>query len=103
MGITPKLGVNIQGLRNPGELYPTQLFRREWFDEVIELNEEGRKESFEVTREMTRKEGLLVGMSSGAIMLVALKKARELGKGKVIVAILPDGGEKYLSTKLFET
>lgn len=36
-------------------------------------------------------------------MLVALKKARELGKGKVIVAILPDGGEKYLSTKLFET
>lgn len=46
VGITPKLGVSIQGLRNPGELYPTQLFRREWFDEVMELNEEGRKESF---------------------------------------------------------
>jgi cysteine synthase A len=41
-------------------------------------------------------------MSSGAIMYVALKKAKELGKGKTIVAVLPDGGERYLSTKLFE-
>ncbi|MEM3387784.1 MAG: hypothetical protein QXU11_12585 [Thermoproteota archaeon] len=41
-------------------------------------------------------------MSSGAIMLVTLRKARELGKNKTIVAVLPDGGEKYLSTELFE-
>jgi cysteine synthase A len=41
-------------------------------------------------------------MSAGAIMYVALKKAKEIGKGKIIVTILPDNGEKYLSTKLFE-
>ncbi len=102
VGVTTKLGVNIQGLRNPKEPYPTMLFRRECFDEIVEIDEEGRKEAFEAAREAARREGLLMGMSSGAIMLVALKKARELGRGKTIVAILPDGGEKYLSTGLFD-
>jgi cysteine synthase A len=57
---------------------------------------------FEVARRMAREEGLLIGMSSAAIMYVALKKAKEVGKGKTIVAVLPDGGLKYLSTNLFE-
>ncbi|MBO3840217.1 MAG: PLP-dependent cysteine synthase family protein [Thermoproteota archaeon] len=102
VGVTTQLGVSIQGLRNPKEPYPTMLFRREAFDEIVEIDEEGKKEAFKVVREIARKEGLLVGMSSGAIMLVALKKARELGRGKTIVAVLPDGGEKYLSTGLFD-
>ncbi|MBO3841967.1 MAG: PLP-dependent cysteine synthase family protein [Candidatus Brockarchaeota archaeon] len=102
VGVTPRLGVSIQGLRNPGEPYPTQLFRREWFDEIVEIGEEEKKEAFRVAREAARREGLLIGMSSGAIMLVTLRKARELGKDKTIVAVLPDGGEKYLSTDLFE-
>ena len=55
-----------------------------------------------MAREIARKEGLLVGMSAGSIMSVALKKAREYGKGKTIVAVLPDGGERYLSTNLYE-
>jgi len=71
-------------------------------DEIVEIEEDGRKEFFETAREAARKEGLLIGMSSGAIMLVALKKARKLGRGKTIVAVLPDGGEKYLSTGLFD-
>ncbi|MBO3753994.1 MAG: PLP-dependent cysteine synthase family protein [Candidatus Brockarchaeota archaeon] len=103
VGVTPRLGVSIQGLRNPGEPYPTQLFRREWFDEIVEIGEEEKKEAFRVAREAARREGLLIGMSSGAIMLVTLRKARELGKDKTIVAVLPDGGEKYLSTDLFES
>lgn len=103
VGVAPKLGVSIQGLRNPGEPYPTRLFRREWFDEVVELSEEDRKRSLNVTLETARKEGLLIGMSSGAIMMVALQKARWLGEGKTIVAVLPDSGERYLSTGLFET
>lgn len=102
VGVTPKIGVKVQGLRNPREENPTQLFRKEAFDEVYEISSEEVKESFEVARRLAREEGLLVGMSSAAIMYIALRKAREIGKGKVIVAILPDGGEKYLSTDLYE-
>jgi len=47
-------------------------------------------------------EGILIGLSSAAIMYVALKKAKEIGRDKVIVAILPDNGLKYLSTELFQ-
>ncbi|WP_225876133.1 PLP-dependent cysteine synthase family protein [Infirmifilum lucidum] len=102
VGVTPKLGLSIQGLRHPREPNPTKLFRREAFDEVVEVDEEQRKESFKLARELASKEGLLVGMSAAAIMLVAVRKARELGKGKVVVAVLPDSGLKYLSTELFE-
>jgi len=102
VGVTPKLGISIQGLRNPKEPYPTQLFRREWFDEIVEIDDGEIEKTLEVAHGMARKEGLLIGLSAGAIMYVALKKAKEIGKDKTIVAILPDGGEKYLSTKLFE-
>jgi len=102
VGVTPKLGVSIQGLRNPGEPYPTQLFRRGHFDEVVEISKEEVPETFEVARAASREEGLFIGMSSGAILHVALKKAKELGKGKTIVAVLPDNGDKYLTTNLFE-
>ncbi len=102
VGVMPKLGVSIQGLRNPKEPYPTQLFRREWFDEVIEISKEEILKTHELARRIAREEGLLIGMSAAAIMHIALKKAKELGRGKLIVAILPDDGMKYLSTSLFE-
>lgn len=102
VGVTPRLGVSIQGIRNPGEPYPTRLFRREWFDEIVEISEDEKQEAFRVVRKAAREEGLLMGMSSGAIMLVTLRKAMELGKNKTIVAVLPDSGERYLSTELFE-
>jgi cysteine synthase len=101
VGVMPKLGTAIQGLRNPKEPYPTQLFRSEWFDEVIEVSDSEKEATFKTAREAARREGLLVGMSSGAILHVALRKAKELGKGKVVVAILPSGGERYLSTPLY--
>lgn len=102
VGVTPKIGVSIQGLRNPKEKYPTQLFRKKWFDEVVEISEEELPKIFEVARKIARKEGLLIGISAAAIMYVALKKAKELGKNQTIVAVLPDSGMKYLSTNLFE-
>jgi cysteine synthase len=102
VGVMPKVGASIQGLRNPKEPYPTQLFRREWFDEVIEITKEEIPKTFDVARKVAREEGLLVGMSAGAIMYVALQKAKELGKGKTIIAVLPDDGTKYLSTPLFK-
>jgi cysteine synthase A len=46
------------------------------------------------------QEGLFVGMSAGSVMYVALKKAKQVGKGKIIVAILPDAGERYVSIPL---
>jgi len=101
IGVTPKLGTAIQGLRNPNEPFPTQLFRNEWFDEVIEISEAEKEATFQVAREVAKQEGLLIGMSSGAIMQVALKKAKELSKEKTIVAILPSAGERYLSTPLY--
>jgi len=101
VGVTPKLGLAIQGLRNPGEPFPTQLFRRESFDEVIEITEQEKQESFRTAQEVAKKEGLLIGMSAGSIMYVALKKAKEIGNGKTIVAVLPDSGERYWSTPLY--
>ena len=89
-------------MRNPREAFPTQLYRAEQFDEVVEIGEEEKNEGFKVAREVAKKEGLLMGMSAGSIMYVALKKARELGGGNTIVALLPDGGERYLSTNLYE-
>ncbi len=63
-------------------------------DEVITVEDD---EVFKMTREISRKEGLFVGMSSGANVLAALKIAQRLGKGKRVVTILPDSGERYLS------
>ncbi len=103
IGVMPCLGVSIQGLRNPREPYPTQLYQRERFDEIVEIPKEKVSETFEVARRTAREEGLLVGISAGAILYVALKKAREKGKGGTIVAVLPDSGEKYLSTTLFQS
>jgi len=103
VGVMPTLGVNIQGLRNPKELHPTQLYRRECFDEIIEISEGEVLETLEIVRKTAKGEGLLVGMSSGAVLYVALRKAKELGKDKTIVAVLPDSGEKYLSTTLFQS
>lgn len=60
------------------------------------------KEAIETTRLLTRKEGILCGISSGTNVSVALRMARVLGKGKKIVTILPDTGERYFSTSLFE-
>ncbi len=101
VGVMPKLGTAIQGLRNPKEPYPTQLFQRKAFDKIAEISEELVSDVFETSRELARKEGILAGMSSGAVMYIAIKKAKELGSGKTIVAILPDTGERYLSTSLF--
>jgi cysteine synthase len=102
IGVIPKLGVSIQGLRNPREPFPTQLFRSGRFDEIVEIGAEEREEGFRTAREAAKSEGLLIGMSSGSILNVALRKAREIGKGKTVVAVLPDGGERYLSTNLYE-
>lgn len=58
-------------------------------------------DAFEFTKQLARVEGLFLGISSGAAILAAVRLAKELGTGKKIVVIAPDGGEKYLSMNVF--
>ena len=59
------------------------------------------EEALETARELARKEGLMVGVSSGTNVAAALRLARKLGPGKTVVTVLPDTGERYFSTELF--
>jgi cysteine synthase A len=68
------------------------------YDEVIPVTDEN---AMETTRQLALREGILAGISSGAAMWAAMKIAKRLGKGKRAVVILPDRGERYLSTGLF--
>lgn len=59
-------------------------------------------EAIQTTKDLARKEGILCGISSGTNVSVALKMAKKLGKGKTVVTVLPDTGERYFSTPLFQ-
>ncbi len=68
-------------------------------DDIIRVKNE---DALETSRRLAAREGMLVGISSGAIVWAALQVAAELGEGKTVVTIVPDTGERYLSTALFE-
>lgn len=86
-----------QGM-GPGFIPPN--LDRTLLDRVMTAWEE---DAFPVARELARREGILVGMSSGAIVWAALEVARELGPGHRVAAIAPDNGWRYLSTPLYAT
>ncbi len=87
----------LQGL---GAGFIPDNFHKEVVDEVFRVKNE---EAFETSRKLARAEGLLTGISSGAALFAATQVAkRPENKGKTIVALLPDTGERYLSTELFQ-
>lgn len=97
VGVEPYLGHKIQGLKNMKESYTPGIFERNRAHRIINIEDD---EAYYTARLLAKKEGILVGMSSGAALAIALKIAKEMEKGTIVV-IFPDGGERYLSTPLF--
>jgi cysteine synthase A len=87
----------IQGI---GAGFVPEVLNRNIIDKIVTVTDE---EAFETTRSIIRQEGILCGVSSGANLFAALEVAEKLGKGKKVVTVFPDTGERYLSTSLFHT
>ena len=97
IGVEPRIGHRIQGLKNMTEAIVPGIYDASRLDEKITVHDE---DAFDTTRLLAVKEGLFVGMSSGAAIWAALQKCQELQDGTIVV-ILPDRGDRYLSTALF--
>ena len=85
----------IQGI---GAGFIPEVYDKSVVDEVITITDE---DAFKYARLLAKEEGILVGISSGANVAAAIMLAKKLGKGKKVVTVAPDGGEKYLSMGLY--
>jgi len=92
-GLNPKLHTNIQGLRNLKYYHPL-IFNKKNIDQIINIKD--KSANFEIIKDLLKKENLSVGISSGASLLEAIKLARTLKKGSIVI-IFPDRGDRYLS------
>jgi cysteine synthase B len=99
IGVEPGMGHTIQGLKNMTESIVPGIYDPTMLDEKVTV-EDG--EAFETTRLLAAHEGIFVGMSSGAAVAGALQVARRMTQGTLVV-ILPDRGDRYLSTTLFRS
>ena len=86
----------IQGI---GAGFVPDIYDGNVVDEIIRISDE---EAFEMAKLMAKEEGILVGISTGANIAAAIKVAKKLGKGKRVVTVSPDGGEKYISMGIYE-
>ena len=98
IAVEPYPGHKIQGLKNMKESYRPGIFDKTLPHAIVNVADE---DAFSAARRLAAEEGVFAGMSSGAALFAAIERARELDRG-CIVAILPDGGERYLSTTLFK-
>ncbi len=99
VGVEPRLGHKVQGLKNMKEAIVPEIYRREALDDKITVDDDP---AFDTARLLAAREGLFVGMSSGAAVAGALRVAKEMTAGTIVV-ILPDRGDRYLSTALFRS
>jgi cysteine synthase A len=86
----------IQGI---GAGFVPKVLDTEIYDSIIQVSNE---DAYATAREVAKSEGILGGVSAGAAIYAALQLAKQLGKGKKVVAIIPDNGERYLSTPLYQ-
>lgn len=98
IGAQPSDGSQIPGIRKWPQEYLPKIFDASKVDTIIEVSE---KEAREMTKRLALEEGIFAGMSSGGSVAVALKLANQLESG-VIVAIICDRGDRYLSSDLFD-
>jgi S-sulfo-L-cysteine synthase (O-acetyl-L-serine-dependent) len=99
VGAEPVMGHTIQGLKNMTESMVPGIYHRDAVDEVMMVND---GEAFEATRLLAQREGLFVGTSAGGAVAVALRIAEDIDQGTIVV-ILPDRGDRYLSTMQFRS
>lgn len=99
IGVEPTIGHTIQGLKNMTEAMKPPIYNPDLLDDKITMGDE---EAFETARMLATREGLFVGMSSGAAVAGALRLAKGMSHG-IIVTLLPDRGDRYLSTSLFRS
>lgn len=98
VGVEPPMGHKIQGLKNMMEAIRPKIYDSSMLDDKIVVVDD---EAFEATRLLAVREGLFVGMSSGAALAGALRVAEKMTSGTIVV-LLPDRGDRYLSTQLFK-
>ena len=99
VGIEPPECHTIQGLKNMTESIVPEIYNPKMLDEKLTIDD---GQAFETTRALAAKEGVFVGMSSGAAVAGALRIAEKMKSGTIVV-ILPDRGDRYLSTTLFRS
>jgi cysteine synthase B len=97
IGVQPREGAQVPGIRKWPEAYLPKIFERARVDRVIEVNQ---VESEEMTRRLAREEGIFAGISSGGGLAAAMKVCSEV-KDAVIVHVVCDRGDRYLSTGVF--
>jgi S-sulfo-L-cysteine synthase (O-acetyl-L-serine-dependent) len=100
VGIEPMPNHGIQGLKNMNESMVPKIFDRSLLNEKLNCTD---NDAFQFARELALKEGLFCGISSGAAVWGAVKIAGDLPRGSTITVILPDRGERYLSTEVFKS
>ncbi|UCG02763.1 MAG: cysteine synthase A [Candidatus Heimdallarchaeota archaeon] len=99
VGVEPTEGHTIQGLKNMKECIVPKIFNPRIIDDKITIEDD---KAFETARLLATKEGIFVGMSSGAAVAGTLNIAKNIDSG-TIVTLLPDRGDRYLSTTLFRS
>jgi cysteine synthase B len=99
VGVEPRLGHKVQGLKNMEEAIVPGIYQEAELDRKIMIEDD---DAFEMSRQLAAREGVFAGMSSGAAVAGACRVAEEMAAG-VVVVLIPDRGDRYLSTALFRS